>query len=203
MKIILFVFSLVLAISNSCNQNKESKPAKNDNANNSNIRNSDSIKKIINSQVLVNSTQSEHIKSEESSLNNLSTQSEFFSLLTAISQNWKAGIQGGGSGTEYYFKIKINTQEAIKFDSAWINNKGFEIFIAKESAAISNEAIKFGKEDTITLRISNINSKIRPSENVKPAITFDGAALIRYAIRNKHHYFIIKEISKEQTTNRP
>jgi hypothetical protein len=137
------------------------------------------------------------------SLKNYSDQSEYFTLISATSESWRAGIPGGGSGTEYYFKLKITTSENIKFDSAWINNKHFKVFIAKESVSISNEPIKYTKDDIITLRISDLNNQISESKKAKPPINYDGAALIAYIVNEKSQYLIIKEIIKQKSINRP
>lgn len=56
------------------------------------------------------------------SINGPSVKSDAFTLLEATSQDWTAGVQGGGKGTEYYFKVHIATSRELQFDSAWINN---------------------------------------------------------------------------------
>jgi hypothetical protein len=147
---------------------------------------------LINSDTTKNTSNNIHIK--------------YFSLLTAISADWVGGIAGSGSGTEYYFKIRINTKDQIQFDTAWIDSKAFRIFISKETKAISNNQIKYFIGDTIILRVSdNQYSKSQTkNKNIhnKP-IKYEGVALIGYNVNNKREYFTIKEIKKQKSPNRP
>ncbi len=128
---------------------------------------------------------------------------EYFKLINTTSESWTAGIPSGGSGTEYYFKIKITTSDNIKFDTAWINNKAFEIYISKETNYVSSQPIKYGNGDIITLRVSNLKNQNTESVNVNPPIKYDGAALIGYTVNGKREYFTVKEIKKVESPNRP
>ena len=131
---------------------------------------------------------------------------DFFILLNASSEDWTAGIPNGGRGTEYYFKIKVNTQGKMLFDTAWINNKTFGIYISKGKGLISNTPTKYSYEDTIILRVSDIHSKPianKNTENNNLPIKYDGAALISYTVNGKKEYYTIKEIKKQPTINRP
>lgn len=130
-----------------------------------------------------------------------STSSANFTLLESSMQNWVAGTPSGGSGTEYYFKLKINTSKQITFDRAWINNESFEIVVTKRVSHISNEKITFTKGDTITLRISDLT--IQKKSTTPPPIIYNGAALISYKVKNKEAFFTIKEIKTIDTSNRP
>jgi hypothetical protein len=200
MKILLFISCLFLAITKTCNKGNERKSEANVNVDTTAINNSSTKNAIMDAKVLESAAQTQQSKSEIATNN---FKSEYFNLISATSESWRAGIPGGGSGTEYYFKVKITTSENIKFDSAWINNKHFKVFIAKESTSISNEPIKFTKDDIITLRISDLNNQISESEKTKPPINYDGAALIAYIVNEKSQYLIIKEIIKQKSINRP
>jgi len=125
-----------------------------------------------------------------------------FILLHASSQNWTAGIPSGGSGTEYYFAVKINTSDALRFDSAWIHNESFPIFLSNNNASISNEPVKIIRDDSITLRVSDLNLPNVKVTSSKPPVSFNGAALIGYTLNGKPVYFIIKEIEKLPTLHR-
>lgn len=141
--------------------------------------------------------------SSENNSINLPSDIEYFTLLNAISENWTAGIINGGSGIDYYFKIKINTSEKLIFDSAWINNKSFGIYISRVTTSISNEPVKYGNGDIITLRVSDMKNQNSKAVNSNPPKKFDGAALIGLTINGKRDYYIIKEIKKQISPNRP
>lgn len=119
-----------------------------------------------------------------------------FTLVRATSQSWTAGIPSGGSGTEYYFDIKINSAKEITFDSAWINNKSFPIFLSKANQGVSSDPVKFVKGDNITLRVSDITNSTKVTSSAKPPVAYTGAALIGYKVNGKQVYYIIKEIEK-------
>lgn len=137
----------------------------------------------------------------------------YFTLLDASYQNWTAGIRGGGSGTEYYFKIKIATDESIVFDTTWINNKALKINVSKNTVGkISNTPPVILQNDTVILRSSVFNpSKDSPTykqdnttvTNAKPPIEYTGSALLRYYVNSKPYYFIIEDIRKTEGVNRP
>lgn len=202
MKTALFIFSIFLAFTNACNRNTESNTS-NTTASEKTVasNNSDSIKNNIVQKEPITETPFEQKKSENTE-NNVANKKDYFTLLNATSQSWTAGIPSGGSGIDYYFKVKINTEEKISFDSAWINNSSFEIFISKETAAISSQPIKFSKGDNIILRVSEIKNKNIKTQNSKPPIEYNGAALISYKVTDKQEYFIIKEIKKQISPNR-
>lgn len=150
------------------------------------------------------------VKPNESALSEISTGTEndlqdkndFFSLISSASTGWTAGIPSGGSGTDYFFKIKITTSAEISFDSAWINNKAFKIFIAKESGGISNDPIKYGYGDEIILRVAELNNPHSKSIHSSPPVPYNGDALIGFTIHDKQEYFTIKEITKQSSPNR-
>lgn len=197
MKSTLFIISIFLAFTNACNQNKaDNSSGISSSEKTESIKNVEPIKNEVVSDTKIEKTQAENTVEKTSE-----QKKEYFTLLGATSQSWTAGIPSGGSGTEYYFKIKINTSDKIIFDSAWINNKSFELFIAKETTTISNAPIKYEKGDIITLRVSDLKNKNTKTVISKPPIEHNGAALIGYTVKNKQEYFIIKEINKQASLN--
>ena len=122
-----------------------------------------------------------------------------FTLIRASSQSWTAGIPSGGSGTEYYFDVKINSSKGITFDSAWINNKSFPLFLSKQNSGnsgVSSDPVTFVKGDSITLRVSDITHSSKVTASAKPPVTYTGAALIGYKVNGKQFYYSVKEIKK-------
>lgn len=137
-------------------------------------------------------------------VNNVPTaeaKSPFF-IINSEYENWVAGTPTGGRGTEYYFTIGINS-EGLKFDSAWIDNKVFPIYISRKGPGITSEPIELYQNDTITLRISHINMSNEPASiTAKPPIEYQGAVLIGYKLNNERDYFVIKELEKTKSINR-
>ncbi|MBK9284753.1 MAG: hypothetical protein IPM51_10610 [Sphingobacteriaceae bacterium] len=122
-------------------------------------------------------------------------------LVGATSERWNSGINGGGSGTEYYFNIKINTAKNLQFDSVWVNGKCLPTYISNTSLSVSQNPVNFKKNETITLRASDLslNNTISISKPVK----YKGDALIRYYLDDKTKYLIIKKITPKESINRP
>lgn len=198
MKIILYIAVSAGLSLNSCNENNQSKTISENKS--TTILADTSAKDVV-------SKNEKEISADTNSVPDKKTISEkrqeYFKLLSATSQSWTAGIPSGGSGTEYYFKLKITSADNLKFDTAWINNRKFEIFISKETAAVSSQPIKFAIGDIITLRVSDIRNQNIKTENLKPPLNFEGAALVAYRANDKQNYFIIKEIKKQSSPNRP
>ncbi len=122
-------------------------------------------------------------------------------LLEASYENWTSGIRGGGKGTEYFFKVIVLTADKITFDSAWMKNNGYPLFITKELTAVSSGGITFAKNDTITLRISDIAGNTI-KKNIAPPVIYNGSALVRYSKGSKTKYLIIKEITERLSPKR-
>jgi hypothetical protein len=194
MKTTLFIFGIFIAFSNACNQNTQS--------NASNTTTSEKTAVANNSDSIKNNIVPKEAITEITTDNNLEKKKDYFTLLSATSQSWTSGIAGGGSGTEYYFKIKVNTADKLLFDSAWVNNKAFQVFISKETKSISNEPIKYGNGDVISIRISDIKNQNIKITNSNTIPKFEGAALISFTVNDKIEYFIIKEIKKQNSPNR-
>lgn len=135
-------------------------------------------------------------------LSSFCKKSESVVLIDATSQYSVSGINGGINSTEYFFKIKIITDEKIDFDSIWIDKKVFTPYLANNKKSISNQPPSFVKNDTIILRVSDLYSKTSaPISN--PPIPFKGTALLRYKVKNKISYLIIKTIKSIEGINRP
>lgn len=204
MKIILLIFGVFLAFTNACNKNMQSNTSNKTTSEKVVVsNNSGSINNNVETEEVIPEIPIEQTKSENTTINNIEKKKEYFKLLTTISESWTAGIQSGGSGIEYYLKIKITTGEKIFFDTLWINNKAFNIFISKESSSVSSEPVKFGNGDIITLRATDLRNQYTKTVTVNPPINYIGAALFGYSINGKQEYFIVKEIKKQISPNRP
>ena len=118
----------------------------------------------------------------------------YFKLLNATSSSWTAGTAGGGTGTEFYFKIVIKTKQKIVFDSLWVENHSSKIFISKKQKSISSAPIDYFKGDTITLRISMSNNNLK---QVKSPKKISKGALLSYRIKDKLKYYTINKIETQ------
>lgn len=121
-----------------------------------------------------------------------------FTLIDASSQDWTAGREDGGRGTEYYFKIALKTSD-ITFDSMWVDNKALPVFIAREGNTVSSTPVTYAKGDTIILRgtaLAHATTSIQP--DLAP-----GAARIRYRVNDKSAYYTIEHIEKKESLNLP
>jgi hypothetical protein len=126
-----------------------------------------------------------------------------FKLLSASQQTWTAGVASAGSGTEYYFSIKIISPKKIVFDSVWIGNKIFPSFVTRKKAPITGGSFLYQKGDTITVRVSALTK--RPGKEViaKPFIKCKGAASIGYLINGKRRYICVEKITQQPSVNLP
>jgi len=204
MKIILFIVGIFLVFTNACNQNTQSNTSKKTTSEKAVVsNNSSSINNNVKTEEVITEIPIEQTKTENTTVNNLENKKEYFKLLSATSESWTAGIQSGGSGIEYYLEIKITTAEKIVFDTLWANNKAFEIFISKESGSVSSEPIKYGNGDIITLRATDLKNQHTKMTTVIPPINYNGTGLLGYTVNDNREYFIIKEIKKQNSPNRP
>jgi len=121
-----------------------------------------------------------------------------FALLDAYFENHQSGMRGGNSRTEYFFKLLILTSDKLNFDSVWLNNNRYEVFVTKERTAVSNKATEFFIHDTITLRISDIHGKLLKKQ-VKYPVSFNGIALLRYTCNGDLCYFTVNKIEQKKS----
>ncbi len=129
------------------------------------------------------------------------TSSPFFSLLEAWHEAWTAGIASGHNSLEYFFKIKIETDKKMTFDSAWIGKKSFPVFISKAAPVASGKPVEFGKGDTIIVRVSDIQDGQQEKKEITSPVSHSGDALIRYKVEGKIYYFSIAKMGIQQTPN--
>lgn len=127
--------------------------------------------------------------------NSNDTVSSPFSLIESFSQEWTSGIAGGGSSTEYSFRLIMLTSDKIDFDSAWIGKNAFKVYLANTSKVLSNRSVTVAQNDTATVRVS-FSSGAKPSF-APPPFHFAGAALLSYRLNGKTDYFEIRSIEKK------
>ena len=121
-----------------------------------------------------------------------------FTLLEASSQQWTAGREEGGRGTDYYFKLALKTS-AITFDSMWVNDKVLPVFIAKETTTVSGNPITYAAGDTIILRGSLADN----GQAISQPAPVKGEAAFRYMTNQQPAYYAIEHIEKKQALKLP
>jgi hypothetical protein len=138
-----------------------------------------------------------------------------FNVIDCSSQDWVAGVPGGGSGTDYSFRLCVETKERVRFDSVWMKHKAFKIQVVKGKTYKAKTEIMRG--DTLVLRFSDVQpgSESGPSAAGKTATalnthsdknapkSYRGEALLRYYVNDKVHYYTILRIRKVPSVNRP
>lgn len=124
-------------------------------------------------------------------------------LLNATSRPWVSGVASGGRGIDYSFGVRITTQQEIRFDSAWIDNRAYAVAVSKETARVSNQPVTISNGDSIVLRVSVLAGNASQARESRSPIRYSGEALISYTVNGKKHYLIINEITSQKVHNRP
>jgi hypothetical protein len=109
-------------------------------------------------------------------------------IVSATAQEWHAGNKGGGMGTDYTIQF-LTHQQNIRMDSLWIGTQGTKCF-----------ANPLGK-DTISIR-ATIES-LQPFPYNKAPLRFKGEGLVRYFVKSKTYYLVIKHFRKLPLINYP
>lgn len=60
-------------------------------------------------------------------------------LLDSYYEQNTPGYRTAPKSVEYYFKIKVTSNNRIEFDSVWINDKRYALFVSRLVGPISNE----------------------------------------------------------------
>lgn len=114
-------------------------------------------------------------------------------LIKATAQDWVAGIQGGGSGTELTFVVAID-QDDIRFSSIGLADAQHDPVLARPGSVLSNEPVVPKKGDTLHLRLSL--EKNDPAANATEAI-------IAYTVAGEAKTLQVPSIEKIAPQPRP
>jgi hypothetical protein len=128
---------------------------------------------------------------------------EFCTLLSATSQRWVAGVESGGRGIDYSFRVRITTQQEISFDSAWIDNRAHGVAVSKGTARVSNQPVTISNGDSLVLRVSVLEESATLARESRSPITYSGAALISFHVNGKRYYLVINDIKSQKANYRP
>ncbi len=131
-----------------------------------------------------------------------SSTNAYLELIDAKALRSVSGLRGGGSSTEYFFRIKILSDKKTTFDSIWLNHNSFKTYLANNKKISSNAPISFGKNDTVTVRVSDTKGNSKLTEVAAP-ISCQDEAILRYYVNEKSFYLSIKNIKLIIGPNRP
>jgi hypothetical protein len=113
-------------------------------------------------------------------------------LVHATSQQWYAGMEGGGNG--YYYKITLEAKDStIIPDTLWIGKNFYRIH-SIYSSGFTKFYNKGSQAFTYYISTESLyNPVINDSMKVITTTRYEGAALITYQYKKAHYSFIIKE----------
>jgi hypothetical protein len=88
-------------------------------------------------------------------------------LLDSYYEQNTPGPRGAPKSTEYFFKIRLNTNNKVLFDSVWIADSCFPVFVSPLSGPISSTPTSHKKNDVILVRASSLSTQANtPPSNV-------------------------------------
>ncbi len=129
-------------------------------------------------------------------------QSAYFKIESASEQAWTGGAAGSGSGINYAIKIWYTGHADLVFETLWIDGRKY-----------TPETREFGKEGIIegVDILCNYKAWFNPAtevyselpEKTKDIPKYEGAALLKYSLTGKEHYFIIDRFQKLAPLNYP
>jgi hypothetical protein len=130
-------------------------------------------------------------------ISNTSHNHSCLQLLRATSQEWLAGVRGGGQGINYEVRVRITTDKKVEFDSMWVSGKKLVIKVAEQ---LKDPAIRLLNNDEISLVASFYSEPSNkgqgkeqyspPSsiDTIKAPIHYKGAAIIKYSVAESIKY---------------
>jgi hypothetical protein len=131
---------------------------------------------------------------------------DYFTLIRATSQEWVAGIRGGGRGTDYSFRLEITTDKELQFDTVWMKNRAYPLFVTKDKPGDPSQPGVFSKGDVIVLSASGVEYEQAQSQGYieqEPPQRFDGEALVGFRVDGNRMFFVIQEIEVLEPSYRP
>ncbi len=121
----------------------------------------------------------------------ISTKSKNFEVLNATETHWSAGIADAGRGIDYHVFLTDIEKDTPVFDTAWVDHQKIGV------EAAFNSKRKDLMEVHIGYTIDNNTSKIE----ILPPLKYEGKALVRYKIKGKTKYLLIKEFVLQKPIN--
>ncbi len=128
---------------------------------------------------------------------------EPITVIKATQEHWHAGVRDGGSGTDYFIKLLVNSSKTISFDSLWVANTRLKIRIVKNGSVLLNQT-EITKGDTITLRSTLLKrGDSKPEPIVSPMSKGELQVLIQYYLDKKANYLLTPDLEEIKGPLRP
>lgn len=121
----------------------------------------------------------------------ISTSSKYFEILNATETHWSAGTLDAGRGVDYHVFVSEIAKDTPIFDTAWVDHQKIGVeanFMAKRKNLV---------EVHIGYTIENNTS----TSEILPPLKYNGKALIRYKIKGKTKYLLVKEFVLQKPVN--
>ncbi len=121
----------------------------------------------------------------------ISTSSKYFEILNATETQWSAGTLDAGRGVDYHIFVSEIAKDTPIFDTAWVDHQKIAVeasFMAKRKNLL---------EVHIGYTIDNSTS----TKEVLPPFNYKGKALIRYKIKGRTKYLLVKEFVLQKPVN--
>ena len=115
-------------------------------------------------------------------------------LIKATKQDWTAGIQGGGSGTEFTFMVRTPASGTVAFQQIAIGGSDLEPTLVRPGDPVSGTSVTPGTNDTLHLRLS-----VKREESAASA----ASAVIHYTLSDEAKELAVPSIEKIPSLPRP
>jgi len=121
----------------------------------------------------------------------ISVSSKYFEVLNATETHWNAGIIDGGRGVDYHVFLTDIAKDTPIFDSAWIDHQK----LAAEAAFNTK------RKDLFEVHIGYTIDNSTSTKEILPPVKYKGKALIRYKVKGKTKYLVVKEFVLQKAVN--
>jgi hypothetical protein len=138
-------------------------------------------------------------------LGHVKQQNRYFEVLQATSQEWIAGVPGGGRGIHYRLTLKIKTDRPIQLEAIWVAGKKLN---TKLEQGGKDDELKSAKNDVVTLLASDYRDgpgkygrrgeqqvNTAPADSAKAPVAYKGAALLKYVVEGSVQYVAVPHIT--------
>jgi len=133
---------------------------------------------------------------------------KYFKVLDATSVSWSGGMRQSGTGTTYYIKAVLLTNQKVTFSDIWI---GKEYGVPRAASATYTDGRSLSKGDTVLISYSSIHH-YEPSPNAQeppkpvyksPPYPIRGEALLGFTAGKGTKYRSIEKFRSLPPLNYP
>lgn len=119
-------------------------------------------------------------------------------------EQWIAGVQGGGSGIDFYLPI-INMPTTIQLEKVYFRGKVAAVTLLEDKRYIARFATALNRQRDLTLHADPIEEQVNtpPKHDPFPVELQESEAGIFYLQDGKPFYTIIKNVIEKESIPRP